>query len=69
MNGFVFNNLRRAKMSLLRKVYLGAMAMLRPDEVKRLWKKHCVKVQNELNEEHYAKRGWYVARGHELCER
>lgn len=60
MNGFTFNSLRRAKMSLVRKVYLGAVTILCPNEVKRQWKKHCIKMQNELNEDHYYERGWYV---------
>jgi hypothetical protein len=56
-------------MSVFRKMYLAIGAALRPDIVKREWGKHCVKMQNDLNEEHYFERGWYVARGHELCER
>jgi len=65
MNGFVLNSLRRAKVSTLRKIYMTVVAILNPNEVNRQWRKHCVKMQNALNEEHYFEKGWYMHQ-HEL---
>lgn len=50
MNGYVWNCLRRAKMSLARKVWLWLRAMLNPSAVELAWSKHCWKMQRELDE-------------------
>lgn len=62
MNGFTFNCLRRAKVSFFRKMYMAIVAVLRPDIVKSEWRKHCLKVQNQLNQEHREQRGFYVVK-------
>ena len=33
---------------------------------RRQWKRHCVEMQNALNEEHHKRFGWYVNDQHEL---
>lgn len=33
---------------------------------RRQWKRHCVEMQNALNEEHHKRLGWYVTPDHRL---
>lgn len=50
MNGFVWNSLRRARMSLARKAWIGLRAMLNPEVVEIAWQEHCLNMQRELDE-------------------
>ena len=33
------------------------------------WRKHCIEMQNELNEDHHKRLGWYVAPDHRVIVR
>lgn len=62
MNNYWMNQLRRARLGLGKKVLTWVVGLVSPRELERRWRRHSVEMQNELNEEHARRLGWYNVR-------
>lgn len=58
MNNYWYNQIRRANVSLLTKVAMWVLAVLRPVKMHKMWRNHSIEMQNKLNEEHLERFGW-----------
>lgn len=63
MNSYFFNQIRRADLPKIKKAELYIVGALLPRRLERMWRRHAVEMQNQLNANNFSRHGFYVTAG------